>query len=126
MKELVKLSVIAFSVALGVMVAGRLNAEAVAVVVGVIAGALAGFPMSLLVLLVLRRTEPGHGEPKRRGQRSTSAWGEQQAYPPVVVVSPGPPPGQMGYAGPWQGYLPAGQALPAAREFRIVGEDDTA
>jgi hypothetical protein len=109
MKELLKVSVVAFAITLAVVVGNRLSAEATAVIVGLVFGVLASVPLSLIVLLIVRRTERREPPPR---------W---ESYPPVVVIQPGAQPqAQPPYLSPFAVPL----ATPNQREFRIVGEED--
>jgi hypothetical protein len=98
--------VIAFSIALAVIVGNRLSNEALAVLAGVVCGVSAAIPTSLLVVWVSRRQEDRHVRPGNG----------QGAYPPVVVVAP--PGGQPQYIPPQ--IEPMGQR--PARQFTIVGD----
>jgi len=109
MKDLVKLAVIAFSIGLGVVVGNRLSAEAVAVVVGVVGGALASIPTSLLLLALTRRWT-----------RTEEPRPQPSAYPPVVVIQPGTQP--QNHALP--PFLPPAPMTVASRQFRVIGEEE--
>ncbi len=111
MKKVLGYSVIAFAVALAVVVGNRMSAEAMAVVIGVVCGVGASIPMSAIILAMSRRSRPqAEQEP---GQRSG---------PPVVVVAPSP---MAQPTAAWPAYpqsYPAPVA-PAPREYRVIGED---
>ena len=107
-KGLLKVGVLGFGVALGVVVGSRLSGEATALALGVVLGVLAGLPMGGLVLMVVRRGE---------GARPQVI--HEQRYPPVVV-NPGIPPGVRS-GGP---YLPPAGEYPPQRQFKIVGEEE--
>jgi len=118
MRGFIALCIIAFFAGLGVMVGNRMSSEAMAVVVGVVCGVLAGIPTSVLMLVAMRARD-------RRAAQSQPAQPQPHHYPPVIVVSPGGPqqlpspyqsPGTVD--GDWQ-------SLDAPRrEFRIIGEAD--
>ena len=103
--------VIAFAVALAVVVGNRMSAEAMAVVIGVVCGVGASIPMSAIILTLTRRS------PIRAGDSSAP-----QAGPPVVVVTP------PAMAQPMSGWPDRSQAYPAAtvpvpREYHIIGDE---
>ena len=100
-----------FSVALAVVVGMRMSAEAMAVVIGVVCGVGSSIPMSALILLLTRRPQP----------RMRSEEPAFQPRPPVVVVTP---PAAQPQAH-WPGYAPVypAAAMPAPREFRVIGEE---
>lgn len=108
MKGLLKLSVIAFSITLGVVVANRMSGEAMAVVIGVICGVLASIPMSVIILLLTRRL--GEKETERR----------REGVPPVVVINPGPQP----QVNQLPSYFPSYPLEASPREFKIIGQDE--
>lgn len=110
MKGLLKLSVIAFFVALGVVVGKRMSAEAMAVVIGVVCGVVASIPMSVVILMLTHRLG---GREERVERRSD--------YPPVVVINPPAWEGRSSLLPPRldQPLEPVSQ-----REFKIVGDDE--
>lgn len=121
LKHIVLLMAVAFAVTLAVMVGKRMSSEAMAVVIGVVCGVLAAVPTTVLLMLVLARSDrlgPDGGR-DRQERRSQSG-----AYPPVVVIQggtpqgPGLPPGTAAY---WPG---ATMGTMDAREFRVVGGDE--
>lgn len=81
-----RLALILFFGVLGWFVAARLSSEAMAVVVGVAAGVLAGLPTAVLLMIAMRRFSSSGTAP------SQPAYQQQ---PPVIVVNGGqqqPPP----------------------------------
>ena len=119
MKLVLVLAVVAFAISLGIVVGNRMSNEAMAVIIGVVAGALAGFPMSLMLYLIFRRASEQHeGKSRQRGQGPSPGQ-----YPPVVIVNPG---GQNPYTMP--GQMPYFPAPPpgsgSERQWRIVGDED--
>jgi hypothetical protein len=115
--QLIALLAVAFMVTLGVVIGTRMSSDAIAVLVGVIAGVAASIPCALLLMAVTRRRESEFVEEREP---------VRQAGPPVIVVTPG--------ASPQQQQLPqyAPYGLPAERpqnrrQFRVMGyEDDDA
>jgi hypothetical protein len=108
---------IAFAVVLAAFIGLRMSSEAVAVVVGVVCGAAAGIPMSLLILSVSK-----HRDHSAEDVYSSPIATQQKGYPPVVVIQGGVPTGQM-LMPPYAGAAPVlMQAAP--RRFRIVGEGE--
>ncbi len=119
MKRVVVLVGAVFAVALAVMIGGRLSADAMGVVVGVVCGVLASVPTSLVLVWALMRRTQGSGTEAvvRQGMGSSQ-------YPPVVVVNPGPGYGMSGYGPP----PVASHSLPAPggpRSFKVVGDEET-
>jgi hypothetical protein len=119
MRGLIALCIIAFFAGLGVMVGNRMSSEAMAVVVGVVCGVLAGIPTSVLMLVAMRARD-------RRAAQAQPAQPQPHHYPPVIVVSPGGPqqlPSPPGYQ-PFDTVDGDWRALGAPhREFRIIGEE---
>ena len=120
MKRAIVIVAAAFAVALAIVVGNRMSADAMAVVVGVACGVLASVPTSLLLIWALGRRGQGPALVENQARNGT-------AYPPVVVVNPGP-----GYGAPMYGpsvtpYLEQRQVLPPAgpRTFRVVGDEET-
>jgi hypothetical protein len=109
---------LAFVVTLAVVVGGRMSTDAMAVVVGVVCGVAAGIPMSVLLMLALRRRDREAQEPPYMQMSARYA----APYAPVVVIQGGtpaasslPPP-----------YYPMHTAVnePTHRQFRVIGEAD--
>jgi hypothetical protein len=120
-----------FAVTLAVVVGQRLSAEAMAVVIGVIAGVAASIPTSLIVVWFASRSNMTHTVVDMPVPRAA------EPEPRVVVVTQPPPPAPayQSYAGyPAQGlqpagYTPAGYAPPAIlppRRFTVVGGTELA
>ena len=109
MKKLAVVMMVAFSITLAVMVGVRMSEEAIAVVLGMVCGVVAGIPTSLLVAAVTNR---------RSGKRGSSDWGRD--YPPVVVVQPG----QTGPSYPQSPYALSMPSSHGTRQFRMVGEEN--
>jgi len=92
-----------------------MSSEAMAVVVGVVCGVLAGIPTSILLLIVFRAQQ-------RRGVNERPAQ-PPAPYPPVIVVGGVPqqvPPAREAGAvdGAWR------ELEESRRAFRVIGEDD--
>jgi hypothetical protein len=112
-RPLVTLLVAAFVVTMAVVVACRLSRDAIAVLVGVIAGVGAGIPTALLLVAVTRRREEEWAEPYDEAPRGS---------PPVIVVTSGTPPQpQVPYYSPYS--LPTGMPR-HQRQFRVMGDDE--
>jgi hypothetical protein len=118
----------AFSVTLALIVGQRLSAEAMAVVIGVIAGVAASIPTSLIVVWFMGRNTVSHAVV------DVAAAPARPAEPaePRIVVMPAPQPAYSGFPayGPhsYAGYAqapagPAYAAMPAlrARRFTVIG-----
>ncbi len=117
MRVVLQLGVVAFAIALGVGVGNRLSSEAMAVVVGVVCGVLASIPMSVLVLIMTRRS----GEASRSREATPMAQGT--AYPPVVVIQTDGG-GQRNRLAPIWDPPPAAENQPWRRAFTVVGDED--
>ena len=116
MKTVIKLAVIGFCTALGAVVANRMSAEAMAVVIGVVCGVLASIPMAVLIMLLTNRSQ------QRQVENLAAAMQAQQGQPPVIIVGSAYP--QLGPGSqPWPGSRPALGATEA--DFKILGDDET-
>jgi hypothetical protein len=109
--DLFRFGLVPFGLGLGATVAYRLSAEAMAVVVGVVAAVVACTVMGGVMLVIVRATyQRAPAEPPRQSQ-----------YPPVMVIQPGIPTS-----------LPQNQAAglanpypwPVQRAFSVVGGDE--
>jgi hypothetical protein len=100
-------------ITLGIVVGTRMSSDAIAVLVGVVAGVAASIPTALLLMAVTRQREEEYWEPYEEPYR---------ASPPVIVVTPGgttqPVPG---YPAP---YSYQGPPPGSGRQFRVMGYDD--
>jgi hypothetical protein len=107
---------VAFVIALTVMIVKRMSSDALAIVVGIMAGLLATLPTLLLLFFVLLRRE--------RSTPEAPPAADQRAYPPVVIVQGSSPqalpPGQA------PGYWPmaGGPTASPERYFQVVGGED--
>ena len=115
MRTGVALVILVFAVTLAAITGARMSTEAIAVVVGVVCGAAAGIPVSLLILLVT----------SRRGRQMDDEMRQpvgRSAYPPVVVIQGGAPAQERLPPA----YYPSGAAAhqPTGRQFRVVGDYD--
>ena len=130
-RQLVILLALGFIVTLGVVVGTRMSSDAIAVLVGVIAGVAASIPCALLLMAVTRQREPQ--APPRYGEqqyvdRRYNDWRYSERMeahgggPPVVIVTPGNAlPQQVPYAAsfPYQVMQPQSQ-----RQFRVMGYEE--
>ena len=140
LKQLILLVAVAFVVTLGVVVGTRMSSDAIAVLLGVIAGVAASIPCALLLMTVTRRQQTAVHEPYPavsdpvhtryddcRDSLYSGSYARHPAPPPVIVVTPGTPwsstPGADGATlSPYAGYAsaqPQGQ-----REFRVMGYEE--
>jgi hypothetical protein len=109
-KKLIALVLIAFAVALAVVIGNRMSTDAMAVVIGIVCGVGASIPTSLLIMAVTSRRETR----EERGQAN---------LPPVVIVNPGNQGGQApSYYQPPN--LPPALSQGSPRQFRVIGQDD--
>jgi hypothetical protein len=110
MKKLAVAVVVAFAVTLAVIAGIRMSSEAVAVMMGMACGVVAGIPTSLLIAAVTNR---------RGGTREHVRMAGE--YPPVVVIQPGQ--GSPTYA-PHPYTLPSVPSY-GPRQFHVVGDEAT-
>ncbi len=101
----------AFGVALAIVIGARLEQAALAVLVGVVCGVGASIPTSLLIVTIMRRQDARVHEQRRRSAYPT------HSQPPVVVVTPSNAP-QLPQPMNWS--APA----PAQRQFTVIGEEE--
>jgi hypothetical protein len=111
-KRILACSLVAFSVALAVVVGNRMSAEAMAVVIGVVCGVTASIPMSAIILALSRRSQTAV-----RDDNPSPA-----STPPFFVVAASPPaPPAVGWPDANRAYR--APAIPAPREYRIIGDE---
>lgn len=105
---IIMLSVVGFTVALGVLIASRLSAETVALLAGVVCGVGVAVPVGVMAGTML-------AERRRRDHPAASL--------PVIYVTQPPEPTMVG-SRPIGARLPQPQAaLPAARALNIIGQN---
>jgi len=120
-------------VTLGVVVGTRLSSDAIAVLVGVIAGVAASIPCALLLMAVTRRQEERYDDEwdeqddRYGGGRYSDRDDPRSAVPPVIVVTPGQsapqlPPWMTGQPN-WNRWEEGPPAL-SQRTFRVMGYDE--
>ena len=116
-KQMVAVLGLAFAVTLAIIVGRQMTTEAMAVVIGVACGVLAGIPTSLLLLVAMTRRD------SLRAREETAARQAPANYPPVVVIQGGGmQPQQPALSG---GYWPAPNTAPlVGRQFHVVGGDE--
>jgi hypothetical protein len=108
-----------FALTLAVVVGKQMSAEAMAVVVGVVCGVAAAVPTSVLLLVVLTRSE------RRRLHDQNPRQARAGQYPPVIVIQGGQP--QALPSGPYADYWPGPLPGPRAeRSFQVVGGEELA
>jgi hypothetical protein len=115
------LLVLAFIVTMGVVVGTRMSSDAIAVLVGVVAGVAASIPCALLLMAVTRRRDP---EPAERQEDVYPKHYQEarRAVPPVIVVTPGNASAQpLPYGGGYSHQLPQPQPQ---RQFRVMGNEE--
>ena len=117
-RHILVLVLVAFAVTLAVIVGQRLSSEAMAVVVGVIAGVGASIPTSLIVVWVASRSMA----PRGTGVTHTRT----HEAPAVVFIQPPPPPASHpappGYYASTGGYpIPYSTPAPQPRQFNVLG-----
>ena len=104
------LILVAFAIALAVVIGNRMSAEAMAVVIGVTCGVAASIPMSAVILILTNRRE----------KRSEIDSFQRERYPPVVVLNPV----QQSHRYPSLPYhTPSLADVAAPRQFNIIGDE---
>ena len=120
---------IAFSVTLAVIVGQRMSAEAMAVMIGVIAGVAASIPTSLIVVWFASRTTMPRTAPEAP-MPAPAPRPAEPAQPRIVVMAPAQPGPQLGYqnyagyaAPAYPAYAPPALMQPALppRQFTVIG-----
>jgi hypothetical protein len=101
------LALVAFATTLAWVIGHRLSDQALAVLAGAVCGVGAAIPTSLLIVSVSRR----------RLESQDRTQSPQNAYPPVVVVTPQ---GAQQRPMSWDA-LPPTVGMPAQRQFTVVG-----
>ena len=118
-KQMAAVLGLAFAVTLAIIVGRQMTTEAMAVVIGVVCGVLAGIPTSVLLLVALSRRD------SLRSREEAAARQAPAGYPPVVVIQGGALQPQL--PAMQGGYWPAPNAAPlVSRQFHVVGDDDLA
>jgi len=102
--------VVAFAVALAVVIGNRMSAEAMAVVIGVTCGVAASIPMSAVILILTHRRE----------RRPDTRYRSRESFPPVVVIGPGQ---RREAYGSLSYYPPASGGRLSPRQFNVIGEE---
>lgn len=117
-RHILVLVLVAFAVTLAVIVGKRLSSEAMAVVVGVIAGVGASIPTSLIIVWVASRNmAPRSAEVTR--SRTHEAPAVVVIQPPLPPASHPTPPGYYASNG---GYpIPYSAPAPQPRHFNVLG-----
>jgi hypothetical protein len=106
-----------FAVTLAIIVGKQMTTEAMAVVIGVVCGVLAGIPTSVLMLVALSRRD------SLRAREEAAARHAPASYPPVVVIQGGAQQPQL--PAMQGGYWPAPNAAPlVSRQFHVVGGEE--
>ena len=111
-----------FFITLAVIVGQRLSSEAMAVMVGVVAGVAASIPTSLIVVWLATRTSVSRA-PEPPTARTSLATEPRFNEPRIVVMTAQPPAGAQSYAGYAPTAYPA-YAMPPAltpRQFTVIG-----
>lgn len=112
-KPIITLLAVVFVIALAVVIGTRMSSDAIAILVGVIAGVAASVPTALLLIVVTKRREEEYVEPYEE---------QRPAMPPVIVVAPNAMPQAMPPYG--SGYGQQMPMLQQPRRFRVMGYED--
>lgn len=120
MRELVALLALGFIVTLGVVVGTRMSSDAIAVLVGVIAGVAASIPCALLLMAVTRRRDRKVSV-RYQDRQYRDHVDPHRTAPPIVIVTPGnAAPQQLPYARSFPYHDTHPQQQPR-RQFRVMG-----
>jgi hypothetical protein len=141
LRQPIILIAVAFVVTLGVVVGTRMSSDAIAVLVGVIAGVAASIPCALLLMAVTRRQRdeaggryPAGADPHPGRYADRPGHEQRPAVPPVIVVTPGAASPQQ--LVPWAtasgqtdaavlgSYAYSGAQPRGRREFRVMGYEE--
>jgi hypothetical protein len=106
---IVMLSVVGFAMALVIFIAGRLSAEEVALLAGVVCGAGLAVPLGVMAGAAIAAR-------RRRDQPAASL--------PVIYVNQPPQPMIVGSPSVRSRWLPPRSAAPAVRPLTIIGQTD--
>jgi len=127
----IALLALGFVVTLGVVVGTRMSSDAIAVLVGVIAGVAASIPCALLLMAVTRRPEKRelerydsqqYDDRRHNDWRYSERMDPRRAAPPIVIVTPGQAMSQqLPYVTPFS-YPPAPSQ--SQRHFRVMGYEE--
>ena len=104
---------IAFAVTLAIVFGTRVSADALAVIVGVILGILAGIPTTLLVIFIMTRQRPG---------LNSGASPYMSSQPPVVVINAADRPAMAAPATP---ALALPYSTEPTRKWTVIGDMET-
>ncbi len=121
-KMIIALAMLAFGITLAIVIGQRMSSEAMAVLMGVVAGVAASIPTSLIVVWIaakfmLKPTEPASVEPPRVVVMQQPP--PQPASAPTYGYPSSAPQQYPGWAG-GPGY-PAMTAPPMPRKFTVIG-----
>jgi hypothetical protein len=133
MRVFVAVLLLVIVVALAINVAGRIPSDTVAMGIGVVIGAFAAVPVSLVMGLVFTRRsatpvapveEPALPVATHPPYPRVDAYTRVSDYPPVVIINPSAfqQHGQSAYA---PARLEAGPLASGPRQFTVVGEEAT-
>jgi hypothetical protein len=141
LRQMIILVAVAFVVTLGVVVGTRMSSDAIAVLVGVIAGVAASIPCALLLMAVTRRRQteaqepyPADSGPYPGRFADRPGYEQRHAAPPVIIVTPGSASPQQ--LSPWNTtsgpadlaafspYAYGSAQLQGQREFRVMGYEE--
>lgn len=116
------LVILAFAAGFGAVMATRLDASAIAAVLGAVCALAFGVPVTILVTaLILRYRQQARGQGRR---------GEMGRTPPTPMIVMPPTYPQLPYRLPWHGEefpvegTPLREQFPARRRFNVIGEDE--
>ena len=123
-KLIALLGVLAFSITLAVIIGERLSTEAMAVLMGVVAGVAASIPTSLIVVWIAMQTMVKPQYAPRSDSHGSPSSSQTESPRIVVVQQPMPNPAQAAaYAQPnWNPVLYPGAPAPRPpRKFTVIG-----
>ncbi len=97
-----------FAIAAGVVIALRMSADAMAVIIGIVFGLAATIPTTLILIYTIRQ----------RDAQQLQTRQQMGQYPPVIVVNSTPTGASAGGLGAHSLLPPAGE-----RSFKVVGQE---
>lgn len=113
MKRIFLIIGIIFAVTLAIVFGMRVSADALAVIVGVVLGILAGIPTTLLVIFVMTRQRPG---------LNPGGYPPVSAQPPVVIINATD---RASMTSPSTPALSLPYATEPTRKWTVIGDTET-
>ena len=109
LKLIITCVLLAFAVALAIVIGNRISSDALTLLLGLACGIGISLPMAAVLLYSSYRARQARDIHPNSGQN----------YPPIVVISP-----EVSSSRPWPPFYPEPHHL--EREFRLVGSEENA